>query len=306
MARKELNILICSSGLKWKSHLEYASYGISKFYKTTTEFKLINMDIVKDVEKYDIIMCCSWYINDAGKLLFKLAKEYNIPVIFLSDGCFFYTRKRHKTVDSYPWAVFINGPQSASWGDKHYRNDLPNNRVSLFSPEINLKPWRIKGDSIIIAHQSGGDHLGNSKQQRYADILKVCVETGRPIIYRLHPNSSSKVMSKIQDKIKGIKHCKIEKASKDRIMNIKNVHCLVTVGGKSPAKSIIQGVPAITTDITIAEMVAEKNLNNINNPRMIDRTAWINWLSYCHWTFDEMNKGLLWKFFLDEHYIILK
>jgi len=300
------NILLCSSREKWKPYLESASKGFKGLIDYKCEYKNIKNSLHKEVDNVDLCIVVAWYVNDAGRELWKTLREMKKPVIFLSDGLFFYNKKGSRTMDQYPFATFINGPQSAPWGDKHYRTDLPNDRVKLFLPEIKLRSWRKKGDAIVIAHQAGGTHDGNSKQEAYDEILKKASITGRPIIYRLHPNSTSKTKNYIRNKIKGYPNVKIEKASVKRdTMKLRNTHCLITYGGKSAAKAIIEGVPAITYDITIAEMVAERNLNNINKPKMCDRKPWVNWLSYNHWTLNEMRNGLPWKFFMDEGYLNL-
>jgi hypothetical protein len=43
--------------------------------------------------------------------------------------------------------------------------------------------------------------------------------------------------------------------------------------------------------------VANKDLAKIENPDMLDRQAWVERLSMCHWNFDELRSGEAWNFF---------
>ena len=306
MGKQQLmnKILLCSSREKWKPHLEAAAKGLSGFIDYECVYSDIKNNLHKEVDDIDLCIVVAWYVNNAGKALWKALRERGIPIVFLSDGLFLYKNKGSRTMHKYPFATFINGPQSAPWGDKHYRTDLPKDRLKRFMPEIKTIRWRKKGDSIIIAHQSGGTHEGESKQDAYDEILKAACDTGRPVIYRLHPNSSAKTKKYVKNKIIGYSNVSINKAPRGRgRMNLKCPHCLITYGGKSAAKAIIEGIPSITYDVTIAEMVAERDITNIEKPKKVDRKPWLNWLSYNHWTISEMKSGLMWKFFIDEGYL---
>jgi hypothetical protein len=74
------------------------------------------------------------------------------------------------------------------------------------------------------------------------------------------------------------------------------------VHNSSPSvASIIEGVPTFLTDSHPEHSqsceVANKDLAKIENPDMLDRQAWIERLSMCHWNFDELRSGEAWNFF---------
>lgn len=302
-------ILLFSTREKWRSKLEIAVRGFTQFFDYNYEFKTDKSIVFEDIDRYDLGLSMSWYLSDFTREMWKVFRERKIPVFFLSDGCFFYHYKHIRYNESrileYPYAVFLNGPQSAPFGEKFYRDDLPDDRVRLFSPEINLVPWRkyTSKKHILISHQCGGTYEGGSKQPFYREAVRIAQSTGRPLIYRLHPQSSYN-NKKFLEKLYHIENCRISKSSDRSMMSdLRNAHCLLTYGGKAAARAILSGVPAITYNITIAEMVAERDLSKIEEPRMSDRKPWQRWLSYCHWTLEEMRDGFTWRFFVDNGYV---
>jgi hypothetical protein len=65
--------------------------------------------------------------------------------------------------------------------------------------------------------------------------------------------------------------------------------------------SIIEGVPAFITDPepqhSQSYVVANMDLNQIENPMLHDRQSWIERLAMCHWNFAELQSGEAWQFF---------
>lgn len=297
-------ILLCSPREKWKPFLESIVSGFHKLYECEYEFKLINGRLPNECDDYDLAITVAWNQNYEGKKLLTKFNSMKKDMIFLSDGCFFYNKKTTSELLNYPFAVFVNGTQSSPVSDKHYRTDLPNDRVKLFYPESKLIKWRPKGSFIIITHQSGSDFRGNSKCKFYNDIVDKCSKLDRNIIFRLHPNASKSTFLEKKKQYASYSRVLVQRSEHDREMSkvLKGAHCLITYGGKSPAKAIIGGIPSLTYDITIAEMVAERDFNKIENPRMPDREPWMNWLSYNHWTGNEMSNNLPWKFMLNNGY----
>jgi len=299
------NVLLCSGSERWEEKLRLVAKGFKQFGQYNCSFSKVNEKLLRSKKEYDVVICLGWYINEVGRKFWQNLRDKNIPIIFLSDGCFFYHYKHKGTqperrIMEYPWATFMNAPQSAAISEKIIRTDLPDDRLKLFSPEIDLKKWRkIKPKKhILITHQVGCDYDGNSKKLFYKDALERCLATGRNVIFRLHPQSGYKSEKHVEmiERLKETPNCTVSKSS-DRLMreDLKNAHCLVTHGGKAAARAIISGIPAITCDVSIAEMVAERNIENIENPKTPKRSEWVNWLSYCHWSFNEMSKGLPWK-----------
>jgi hypothetical protein len=65
--------------------------------------------------------------------------------------------------------------------------------------------------------------------------------------------------------------------------------------------SIIEGVPTFITDPepkhSQSYLVANTDLNLVENPILHERQSWIEKLAMCHWNFDELRSGEAWKFF---------
>ena len=60
----------------------------------------------------------------------------------------------------------------------------------------------------------------------------------------------------------------------------------------------MRGVPTfVTSDLAICWPVANKNLEDIENPNLPDRTQWVNDLGYKQWTEQEIKNGTVFKRF---------
>ena len=75
----------------------------------------------------------------------------------------------------------------------------------------------------------------------------------------------------------------------------------MSYGGKSPCKSIIYGVPSITGGPNMAELISDNITCGIDSPSKPDREQWLKWLSYCHWSVNELEDGSMWKYYFDNN-----
>ena len=50
------------------------------------------------------------------------------------------------------------------------------------------------------------------------------------------------------------------------------------------------------TNFSMYGEVANINLNNLEDPVLHDRQKWLERISMCHWSFDELKDGTAWKF----------
>lgn len=301
---------------RWDRVLRYCVNGLTIFGNTlSVESKLINSSNVKKIltSEYDIALSIVRYNEDYARKICKKFRKSNTLMFFLSDGCFFDYYKRVSDWDKnkkFPWSVFINGAHTCKFSYKHYRNDLPENRVSLFKPDIKLKPW-IKGkDKVLIATQRGV--CCNNRKKTMVDAYSKIIDeylsiSDRPIVFRLFPNIHyDPIQTLIKEKMrnKRVKYeISVPRNSRNPYSNFKNIRCLITYNSKISSKSILKGIPSITYDYSMAEMVSQRGIKSIENLKYPNRKPWQRWLSYCHWTPEEMNNGETWRFFADNGYV---
>jgi hypothetical protein len=118
----------------------------------------------------------------------------------------------------------------------------------------------------------------------------------RPIIVRTHPGDK-KIKSILKIYGKGIHISTNDKLIDD----LRNAWATIVYNSSPSVASIIEGIPAFTTDPNPQHSqsygVANTNLNHLENPEMPDRQRWIERLSMCHWTFEELRSGEAWNFF---------
>lgn len=74
------------------------------------------------------------------------------------------------------------------------------------------------------------------------------------------------------------------------------VHAAVTFNSNMGVDATIAGVPAFVDDIgSMALPVANRKLELIERPMMLNRYQWIQDLGYCQWTPAEMRRGDAWR-----------
>ena len=85
------------------------------------------------------------------------------------------------------------------------------------------------------------------------------------------------------------------------IDDLRNAWATVVYNSSPSVASIIEGVPAFITDPVPQHSqtygVANTDLSRLENPEMLDRQAWIEKISMCHWSFEELRSGEAWRFF---------
>ena len=183
----------------------------------------------------------------------------------------------------------------------YFDQDVDPTRWQQISKDLNLKlkPWRSNGNHILLCLQRNGgwsmqglDSV-NWMNQTIMDIKKY---SNRPIVVRAHPGDK-----KIKSILK-INHKNVFLSTKEKLTDDLIGAWATVVYNSSPSvASIIEGVPAFLTDSVPQHSqsfdVSNTNISNIENPTMMDRQAWIEKLSMCHWKFDELKSGKAWNFF---------
>lgn len=157
----------------------------------------------------------------------------------------------------------------------HFNNyfDAPTDRLSLF-PNFPL-PWKKNGKKILIVEP--GPFAASILHVDYktwgvqiADELRKF--TDRPIEFR----------SKTEKKTR---------SSLYRQLLNGDYYCTVSINSNSAVESIWAGIPAITLDKHVSNMVTVNSLDKINDLYYGPLGNWLSWLSYCQFTYDELMNG---------------
>ena len=164
---------------------------------------------------------------------------------------------------------------------------------------INLKPYRSNGNHILICLQrNGGWSMRGLHVQEWLDqtIIKIRKFSDRPIVVRAHPGDK-KVNSYLKINFK-----KVSVSNQASLLNdLSNAWATVVYNSSPSVASAIEGIPVFLTDpypeYSQSKDIANFNLDNIENPELIDRQLWIERISMCHWNFEELRSGEAWQFF---------
>jgi len=166
---------------------------------------------------------------------------------------------------------------------------------------INLQPWRTKGDHILVCLQRNkGWSMGGLDVMKWCNktIKKIKDCTDRPIVVRAHPGDG-KVREYLKLNWPGVTISRNPTIQQD----LKNAWATITYNSSPGVASAIEGVPVFVTDPeprkSQAFEVANFSLNDIENPRMTERQAWLEALAMCHFSFRDLRSGTAWNIIKD-------
>jgi len=167
---------------------------------------------------------------------------------------------------------------------------------------IALKDWRANGNHILLLLQrNGGWSMGKVDIQDWAraTISEIRRYSDRPIVVRTHPGDKGS-----REVIRpGHKQCRIpfgRDVTLSTNVNLEddlyNCWAAVNYNSSPVVGAAIKGVPIFVLDPPKSQCVeiANTDLSQIENPRMLDRQPWVERLSMFHWNFDELKSGECW------------
>jgi hypothetical protein len=230
--------------------------------------------------------------NFRRKIIDQL-RARKIPQVFVDSNILHYARPEHEwhrySLNSvYPndGIYFFKELDTAKWQQYSEWHAAP------------LKPWRQTGTHIVIFCQrpKGWNMFGNN-QEDWLDktIHDIRTHSSRPIMVRMHPGDGTrfKAIEKLQKRygqsITISEHANIREA-------LSNAWCTVGYNSTPNVVANIEGVPGYVEDPlhSWAAEVAFTNLNQIENPPLLDRTNWVNKIANIHWSNQEVRTGKLW------------
>ena len=249
-------------------------------YNKNHDVHIMNADSVMNINDVDILVsygCRSEIIN--------VLNHYNhIPSIRIYDPPIRPLGKLERDFSSY---------YGVTWNNFHrgyvYDDTLDSERWIHLKEHYNIivKPWST-GNKILLVHQPSVDFFNNNRVSFFKRTAEMCLDTGLEVIICNRPKSSNKF------RFKGCKYC----VGVDKHMS--DLFCMVSSGGTSISKGIMNGTPSFSNELNITTSLMgsislEKFLNNPDTP---DRTNWLNWVAYQQWTIDEMRIGTPFQYLL--------
>ena len=236
-----------------------------------------------------LIWSVLWYGKMSGnKKVWDHYRQQSKPVIVIEVGGLI----RNKT-----WKLGINGINRDA--DFAVENYMPSDRLSKFG--IALQRWKEDGEYVLICGQHGHSQqwidMPDMDTYYKKTILAIRKVTDKPIVVRSHPRfreglhwSCDTEWYKKQGVTWNIpKHIQQTYDSFDLEHMLKHTYCTISHSSNAGISSVIQGVPAVVSEHSLAYEVGTQLDTWLSKP---DRANWLNKMTYIEWFPDEI--GTQW------------
>lgn len=161
---------------------------------------------------------------------------------------------------------------------------------------LQLKPWRSSGDHILICTQNPMSHnwVGQPCLSEWLlnTVEQIRLITDRKIIVRPHPRAPVIYRMPSTKNIEYQTPSKVLNTYDDFDLSFKDAHAVLSWTSNPGPQAIIEGVPAFVGDCSLAHPVGNRYLMDIENPKMPDRTQWLNDYAHTEYTLDEIRQGI--------------
>lgn len=203
-----------------------------------------------------------------------------------------------KSLNDEWYRIGINGFLNNS-GNFNNKN-CDDKRLNIIKPKlkINVRPWRSKknkGPIILVLQLPGDASMCNVDVNKWALFCtqKIRSVTKRPIVIR-KPQLERKFEL---DECLRYENVLIQNGTyENKLDTLINSWATVTFSSVMGVESIIAGCPTIAMHpASFAYEISSNNLEEVENPKMLDRSQWLNNLTYTTWSLDEIKKGLPWE-----------
>ena len=161
---------------------------------------------------------------------------------------------------------------------------------------LKIKPWRKKGDHILIVGQNMYDAslFGMDFELWVTNTIQYLRRyTDRPIIFRDHPENKDQMKNLILT----YNWCNVSYSNEGTINDdLKNAHCTVSYTSGSTIDSILAGVPVIPCcEYNFVWPISSHSLSDIENPKLGEREQLLYDLAYAQWSVEEIRQGKPWQ-----------
>ncbi len=232
-----------------------------------------------------------WSVLFAGRMslnrnIWETATKRSKPVIVLEVGGI----HRGST-----WKVGINGiNRNAYFANSYNDGNSSTSRANFFN--LHLEPWRKKAEYILLCtqHEQSLQWQGMPSSSRWVTetVEELRKYTDRPILVRPHPRCR---LENLEHRFKNVRRQEPRRTPgtyDDYMIDYKNIWTTISWSSNPGVHSVINGVPAIVGSDSLAYDVAEHDLANIENPRMPDRSDWLEQYAWTEYTLEEIASGL--------------
>ncbi len=237
--------------------------------------EVVYNDINADVA---VIWSVLWHGRmSANKNVWDTFIKQNKKVIVLEVGALF----RGTT-----WKVGINGINKDATFPKGNNNS---DRATQFGLE--LKPWNTDGSKIVICTQHDKSeqwtNMPTINQWVGNMVNDIRAYTDKEIIIRPHPRCKINIPGVTVQAPK-----QIPGTYDDFDLEFDDVYAVVNWSSNPATQAVMAGIPVYTGPSSLAWDVSIKDLQNINDPKLHDRTQWLNNLAYTEWSVPEISQGI--------------
>jgi hypothetical protein len=215
-----------------------------------------------------------------NQLIYQQCRQLNKPILIIEVG---------NLLRGQTWRVGLNHINSRGFFANH--NDIDPNRPAKLGVSLHNPSQRRKPEILIVGqHELSLQWENNPPIQQWAETLvrELRTYTDRPIVFRPHPRSravGTLIKGTIQDRpVKLIN-------TYDNFNIDYNYHAVINFNSGPAIQSAIHGTPIICDSSSLAFPVSDQ-LQNIENPTLLDRTDWFLKLCHTEWTVDEISKGI--------------
>ena len=217
-----------------------------------------------------------------NKHIWNSCQSRSKPIIVLEVGSI----KRGIT-----WKVGINGiNRDGNFGPMGNNSDRANN-LGLY-----LKPWRSKGDHILICgqHEKSLQWENMPKMNKWVSsiIEEIKFHTDKAIVFRPHPRC---LVDGLENKYENVyidTPQKINGTYDDFNLSFKDCYAVINWSSNPGIQAIISGIPAFTGPSSLAWPVANTGLETIANPKKPERQQWLNDYAWTEYTIEEISQGI--------------
>ena len=255
--------------------------------------------------------------NNAEKYQFIL--DQNKPRIVIEQATF---RKNLDILrpNNYYFRVGLN---HYTFNDGIFKNDnSPPDRWKQIQKEqdITIKPWKKKGDYILILTQNPIDTSLNDlvkKPGDYENFIKKIIEdiskyTNEDIMIRPHPrfmfrfNKDTLKNITVKNKVffsENLNNFNITNGGEEIYKDFKNARVAISYSSNSLIEAICEGIPSIALSKTShAWPVSFHTLKVLKHKELpeFDRTQWLYNCAYTQWKMSELNSGNVHKRLLND------
>jgi len=264
-----------NGALNSKPVFEAFSKGVQKLGHKVIENKSADIDVIWSILWNGRMM--------KNKPIYLNAISNKKPLIILEVGGLFR---------GHTWKMGLNG---INYGAYFGPTNNDSKRVNALG--LRLQPYQTNHDKpILIAcqHKMSGQwpSLEYANSWLYDTINELRKYTDKQIIVRPHPRSTiNRFFTHHQYKnIISQRPIKRPGTYDDYNLIYKNLYTVVNYSSNPGVQSIINGIPCITSDKSLAFPVSNK-INEINALKQYDRQKWLNDIAYTEWTESEIATG---------------